>query len=289
LQDIWFQNGDVRLAASVGGNPSQPPVIFLHGAGQTRHSWRKAARALVEQGYYVVSMDHRGHGDSDWSPVADYSSDAFVTDVKAVISQLAMPPILIGASLGGLMSLVTVGESEQPLARALLLVDIAPKIDMEGRERIIGFMRSNHDGFTSADQAADAVSAYMPHRPRPSDSSGLLRNLRQKKDGRYYWHWDPAFFDSANATHNDPESRYENAAHNITIPTLLIRGERSELVSEASLKHFLEVIPTAEYVDVSGAHHMVVGDNNDAFTQAALEFLARLDDKPALLGDNRSS
>jgi pimeloyl-ACP methyl ester carboxylesterase len=284
LQDTWIQNGDVRLAASVGGDPSQPPVIFLHGAGQTRHSWRKAARVLVAQGYYVISLDHRGHGDSDWSPVGDYSSDAFVSDVKAVISQLAMPPILIGASLGGLMSLVAVGESEQPLARALLLVDIAPKVDMEGRERIIGFMGANHDGFTSADQAADAVSAYMPHRPRPSDSSGLLRNLRQKADGRYYWHWDPAFFDSANATHNDPEARYENAAGNITIPTLLIRGEHSELVSEESLKHLLAVMPAAEYVDVSGAHHMVVGDNNDAFTQAALEFLARLDEKPALLG-----
>lgn len=273
----YFQGSDVRIAASEGGDPCQVPVVFLHGAGQTRHSWRKAAKALVEAGYYVLSLDLRGHGDSEWSPTGDYSSDSFVTDLKAVISQLSQPPILIGASLGGIVSLLTVGESpDQDWARALLMVDITPRMNMEGRGRIIDFMQSNKAGFANADEAAESVADYLPHRPRPKDSSGLLKNLRLDDDGRYYWHWDPVFFDSPEATHNDPEARYENAAKNVRIPTLLIRGERSELVSEESLKHFLDVIPDAEYVDVSGAHHMLVGDDNDAFSVAALAFLSRL-------------
>lgn len=250
-------------------------MIFLHGAGQTRHAWRKTAELLAQQGYRVFTLDLRGHGDSSWSPQGDYSSDAFVADLKVVISQMDQPPILVGASLGGLMSLVAVGESQTPIARALVMVDVAPRIDMDGRARIIEFMQSNQRGFADADEAADAVSAYLPHRPKPKNSKGLLRNLRLKDDGRYYWHWDPVFFDHPNSTHNDPESRYEAAARNVHIPTLLVKGEHSELVTDESLRHFQEVIPGAEFVDVSGAHHMVVGDKNDAFSEAIVDFLQR--------------
>lgn len=266
----------VQLAASEGGDGALPSVVLLHGGGQTRHAWSRLATTLVDAGYRVLSLDLRGHGDSDWAPDGDYSSDAFIADIRAVLAQLPTPPVLVGASLGGLMSLLTVGETEGPSARALVLVDITPKIDMGGRARIIGFMRDNIKGFASVEQAADAVAAYLPHRPRPKNPSGLLRNLRLKDDGYYYWHWDPTFFDGENATHNDPESRYEAAARKVRIPTLLVRGEHSELVSEAAVKHFREVIPDAEYVDVSGARHMVVGDDNDAFADAVLGFLGRL-------------
>lgn len=277
LKTRHLQGYGIQLVASEGGDASQPSVVLLHGGGQTRHAWNKLAKTLVNAGYHVLSLDLRGHGDSDWAPDGDYSSDAFMEDILCLLRQLPDPPVLVGASLGGLMSLLTVGETEGVTARALVLVDITPKIDMEGRGRIIGFMQSNSRGFASVEEAADAVAAYLPHRPKPKNPSGLLRNLRLKDDGRYYWHWDPSFFSGANATHNDPESRYEAAAHKVRIPTLLVRGEHSELVSEEAVKHFLEVIPGAEYVDVSGARHMVVGDDNDAFAGAALDFLARLD------------
>lgn len=266
----------VQLVASEGGDDTQPSVVLLHGGGQTRHAWSRLAATLVAASYHVLSLDLRGHGDSDWAADGDYSSDAFIADIRAVLRQLPAPPVLVGASLGGLMSLLTVGETEGQTARALVLVDITPKIDMDGRARIIGFMRGNIKGFASVEEAADAVAAYLPHRPRPKDPSGLLRNLRLKDDGCYYWHWDPTFFNGEKATHNDPESRYEAAACKVRIPTLLVRGEHSELVSDAAVKHFCEVIPDAEYVDVSGAHHMVVGDNNDAFAGAVLDFLGRL-------------
>ncbi|MAT50344.1 MAG: alpha/beta hydrolase [Porticoccaceae bacterium] len=275
LKTVHFPGHRIQLAASEGGDPSRVTVVLLHGGGQTRHAWNRLAKTLVAAGYHVLALDHRGHGDSDWAPDGDYSSDAFIADIRAVLDRLPEPPVLVGASLGGLMSLLAVGETDDVTARALVLVDITPKIDMEGRARIIGFMQSNKKGFASVDEAADAVAAYLPHRPRPKDPSGLMRNLRPGADGRYYWHWDPTFFDRADATHNDPESRYEAAARNVQIPTLLVRGEHSELVSPDAVEHFLEAIPGAEYVDVSGARHMVVGDSNDAFSDAVLDFLAR--------------
>jgi non-heme chloroperoxidase len=178
--------------------------------------------------------------------------------------------------MGGLVSLMSVGEApETPetLIRGLALVDITPRIEPKGKTRVLGFMQSSPNGFASVEEAAAAVSRYMPGRPPRRDLSGLRRNLRLAEDGRYYWHWDPAFFEDPNATHSDPEQRYANAAAAVNIPTLIVRGGRSELVSEESIRHMRELIPAARYVDISGVGHMVAGDSNEAFTDAIQEFL----------------
>src|SRR5690606_17213489 len=140
-----------------------------------------------------------------------------------------------------------------------------------------GFMRDNIKGFASLDEAADAVSAYLPHRPRPKNPAGLMRNLRLKDDGRYYWHWDPGFFEGANATHTDPESRYTAAARRVRIPPPVVRGGQGAVGRGGGVPQFLGGFPGAEYVDVGGARHMVVGDNDDAFADAVLAFLGRLE------------
>ena len=269
-----FNCHDVKLVASERGSPESQPVLLLHGAGQTRHTWSSLAKTLSAKGYYVLSLDLRGHGDSDWSAKQDYSSDAFIHDIKCIVAELNQLPIIVGASLGGLMSLLAIGEnSNQRLAKALVLVDITPNLDKTGKARIIQFMQSNDAGFANTDEAADSIAAYLPHRPRPKNSAGLLRNLRKHDDGRYYWHWDPAFFTGPNATHNDEDSRNVAAAKRVNVPTLLLRGQHSELVSEEAVKSLLAFIPGAEYVDISDAHHMIVGDNNDAFSTAVTQFI----------------
>ena len=265
----------LQLAADIGGDPHRTPVVLLHGGGQTRHAWGTTARAMVRAGYYVVSLDLRGHGESEWAPT--YVIDSFVRDLKAVIAELPSPgPVLIGASLGGLISLLAVGESPNGLARGMVLVDITPKIEATGVARILGFMMANPEGFASLADAANAVSAYLPNRPRPPRFDGLRRNLRLRADGRYYWHWDPTLFDTLETGADDARlRRLETAATRIDIPTLLVRGQRSELVSTDSVRHFLGLIPLAEWIDVAGSGHMVAGDRNTAFTASILDFLAR--------------
>src|SRR4051812_48997230 len=183
----------LRLAADVAGDPGAPPVIFFHGGGQTRHAWGTTLDVLGAEGWRAYSVDLRGHGESDWSPEGDYTLDAFLSDVQAVARSLDTLPVLVGASLGGIASLAAIGESPTPIARALILVDVAPRIDRAGADRIGAFMMTNIDGFDSLDDVADAVAGYNPHRPRPSDLSGLKKNVRQREDGRWVWHWDPAF------------------------------------------------------------------------------------------------
>src|SRR5512138_3276282 len=183
----------IALAADAYGDPSHPPVLLLHGGGQTRFAWGGTAAELAADGWYAIAMDLRGHGESAWDPAGDYGVRAFVDDLHHVLSQLPARPVLVGASLGGIASLLAEGESDAPVCSALVLVDIAPKIEGSGALRIIQFMQGNADGFASLEEAADAVAAYLPHRERPRDLSGLARNLRRTDDGRLRWHWDPRF------------------------------------------------------------------------------------------------
>ena len=289
-------HGGLKLMADVGGDPADPAVVLLHGGGQTRHSWREAAQALTLAGRYVVSLDLRGHGESEWAADGDYSLDAFALDLREVLRQLPVNsagavgaagpdleslPALVGASLGGLAALAAIGDAVAPIARALVLVDVTPQMDREGIERIKAFLMSAPDGFPNLDAAADAVSRYLPNRPRPQDTSGLSRNLRMR-DGRYFWHWDPAFLEAEQRlSPQHQRDRLEAAARRVRIPTLQVRGELSEVVNAEAVKRFLSLIPHAETMEVAGAGHMVPGDQNDNFNSTVIAFLERVARRPA--------
>ncbi|HEX5095036.1 MAG TPA: alpha/beta hydrolase [Acidimicrobiia bacterium] len=277
--DLVGRDGN-RIAADVAGDPADPPVVLLHGGGQTRHSWGTTLTALADKGWHAFSMDLRGHGESEWAADGDYTLDAFAGDILAIARTFDRPPALVGASLGGLSCLAAIGEHpDEAVARALVLVDVAPKIEDEGRERIGMFMIEHmNDGFGSLEEVADAIAAYNPHRPRPSNLEGLKKNLRERA-GRWYWHWDPTFIvgrmggaDETRSSLIDPH-RLEHAARALTVPTLLVRGRVSDLLSEQGAQEFLQLAPHAQMVDVSGAGHMVAGDRNDLFNDAVVAFL----------------
>ncbi|ABK74195.1 alpha/beta fold hydrolase [Mycolicibacterium smegmatis] len=252
----------------------RPTVLLLHGGGQNRYSWKNTGQILADQGFHVIALDARGHGDSDRSPSANYSVDAMCGDVLAVLYQISRPVALIGASMGGLTGLLAAHEAGPERVTQLVLVDVVPNFEKSGSARIRDFMASNVDGFDTLEEAADAVAAYLPHRRRPRNPEGLKKNLRLR-DGRWYWHWDPAFLGKP---HDDPfvrVERLEQAAVNLTVPILLIRGKLSDVVSPEGVAEFLEKVPAAEFVELSDAGHTAAGDDNDAFTQVVVEFVNR--------------
>lgn len=277
----WVGCGGAQLAGEVRGDPNYPsatPVLLLHGGGQTRSAWDATAHALATLQHSVVAIDLRGHGESDWAHDGDYSIDAFAGDVMAVARSLGSPPVIVGASLGGIAAMVA--EARGGVARALILVDIAPRIEQEGVARITGFMSAYPDGFASLERAADAIARYLPHRSRPNDLSGLRRVLRAGADGRWRWHWDPRFLDIRRDSRGDHDrALLEAAARQLRVPTLLLRGRRSDLLSPAGVDEFLQLVPHARFVDVADAGHMVAGDSNDAFVGAMMEFIAALGER----------
>jgi pimeloyl-ACP methyl ester carboxylesterase len=266
----------ISLVGDAGGNPEHPSVILQHGGGQTRHSWRSAMRELIEAGYHVVNLDARGHGDSDWAPDGNYSVAAQSADLKAVIATLGSKPALVGASMGGACSLYTVGNSNTPIASALVLVDMIPSVGKAGADKIIAFMRAQPRGFANVEEAAAAVAAYNPHRTRPKAVSGLMKNLRVHADGRLHWHWDPRILDGPHLPEPPQFAQLLlDAADRVRIPTLLVRGLESDIVTEEGIQEFRRRLPALEVYDVGGAGHMVAGDKNDAFNRGVLTFLRR--------------
>ena len=266
----------IHLVGDVGGDPSCATVVLMHGGGQTRHSWSGAQLALVAAGYRVINFDARGHGESGWSPDGLYTLSLRARDLEAVLQGVESPVALVGASMGGATALFAVGEGIHPPASALVMVDIVPRPDPIGTGKISDFMQRHPEGFANLEAAADAVAAYNPHRPRPKDVSGLRRNLRLRSDGRLYWHWDPRMLEGEGRP--DPGAWAETLiAHTlkIKVPTLLVRGLASDVVTDASVEEFQRYLPSLEIFNVPGAGHMVAGDKNDAFNEGVIQFLKR--------------
>lgn len=271
----WPGSEGLTIRGDSWGDPAGRTVLLLHGGGQTRHAWRGAGETLGAAGYHAVAYDARGHSDSDWSPTVTYTSDANVDDLVSVCNALGeRAPILVGASMGGSTSMVAIGE-QRLAAAALVMVDIAPQVEPAGTAKIKAFMEQKREGFESLEEVAEAIANYQPHRKRPRKLDGLAKNVRVGSDGRYYWHWDPARLDRK-WDMTEHRKRVAVAADNLDLPVLLVRGGLSDVLSEEGAQAFLQQCPHAEYVNVTGAAHMVAGDRNDIFADSVVDFLHRV-------------
>jgi len=250
----------------------------MHGGGQTRHAWGNTGEVLGLSGFHVLAIDLRGHGDSDWHPDGDYSIDAYKADLVSILNQLGKSASIVGASLGGMVAFSLAGDLEnRELVNALVMVDIGLYPNEKGSDQIINFMQSGNKGFASLEEASEAISGYLPHRKKPKDNTGLEKNLRLKEDGRYYWHWDPKFIKGRTAKKEvDQKAINKQVAKNIKVPTLLIRGALSNVVTQDEVDDFLLALPHAEFEEIEKAAHMIAGDRNDIFAASAIDFLKRI-------------
>lgn len=282
---------DIALAADhYPADDDSPVVLLLHGGGQNRHAWSTSAVRLNACGYTVVAYDTRGHGDSDWDPAGRYDVGRLVADLIAVRDHFSRdrPPAVVGASLGGMTILGAHLRDSPALWGAVVLVDITPRLEIQGARRVVAFMAAHPDGFATLDDAAAVIAAYNPHRERAGSVGGLRKVLRQRQDGRWVWRWDPAFihsnFDFLRGEPTTDSEQFDaiseqlvDGARRITAPTLLVRGLLSDVVSPETVEEFKQLVPHAETVDVSGAGHMIAGDDNNSFTTAVIDFLDRCD------------
>ncbi|MDG4862975.1 alpha/beta hydrolase [Streptomyces sp. T-3] len=267
-------HGGILLTADVWGDDASPPLVLLHAGGQTRRAWDRTGPRLAGLGWRVIAPDLRGHGTSEWSADGDYGLDLFAEDVRALVSELGAPPMLVGASLGGLSSLLAAGEAPRAAIRALVLVDVAHRPDPRGVRRVTEFMRRRPEGSATVEETAAAISAHLPHRARPNDLEGIRNSLRRHGDG-WAWHWDPRMLDSFEGRMDPPgmAERLLDAARHTGVPILLVRGGISDMVREDIAEEFCDRVPNARYVDVADAGHMVAGERNEHFIDAIVPFL----------------
>ncbi|MBM7132314.1 alpha/beta hydrolase [Dyella mobilis] len=275
----------VSLAVDVWRASGQPTLLFAHGFGQTRGAWNTAAATMAAQGYRCVSFDSRGHGESDRVPGGDYHMQQFVDDLLELARAQPEPPILVGASMGGLLGLVIAGETRPAPFRAMVLVDITPRWETAGVERILAFMQAHPDGFASYAEAAEQIAAYLPQRRERKSEQQLRPLLREGADGRLRWHWDPALLAGDLISESERyQPRLLAAAGQVDVPVLLLSGERSDVVSHRTVDEFMALVPHARHVQVPGASHMLAGDANDAFTAQIAGFIGGLQFSDAPVG-----
>lgn len=248
-------------------------LVFLHGGGQSRHSWRRAAREFQARGWPCLIYDARGHGDSEWIADGDYRPHGFARDALALLAHWRRPAILVGASLGGITALLAAGEPN-PWVAGLVMVDTAPKLNVEEIHRLIGFLDAG-DGFESPAAAAAHVNGYFPG----SDVSpeAAERGLRCAADGRWYWNWDARVVRGERTSLALPyEQELRDCARRLRVPFLLVRAGASAIVTDAAEADLRDCAPALEVVVLPDAHHMLSGADNLRFVQVAAPFLTRV-------------
>ena len=276
-----FPVADLSLAVETRHPEGSPALLFAHGFGQTRGAWNGTAAALAQAGCRCVTFDARGHGESDRVAGRGYHMDQFADDLLRLAAAQPQPPILVGASMGGLLGIVLAGEIRPSPFRALVLVDITPRWETAGVERILAFMQAHPDGFMNYADAAEQIAAYLPQRRERKSEQQLRPLLREGVDGRLRWHWDPALLAGDLVQESERyQPRLQAAAMKISVPVLLLSGARSDVVSRATVDEFLQLVPHAEHVELPHATHMVAGDANDAFTREVVRFVQSLDSLP---------
>ena len=280
---LEFSSVDGLRLAATRYPADGPQVLLAHGFGQTRHSWAGTQHRLAQSGFGNLAWDMRGHGESESNPPQhSYSVSDFIGDQLAAARLLGGAsarigaathalPVLVGASMGGLTGLLA--QASHRLFSALVLVDVTPRWEAAGMQRIHDFMSAHPDGFESYDHAARVIHDYLPHRRARKSDDQLAKLLRSDDQQRLRWHWDPRLLSEFVANSQQLQDMISDESRKVDVPVLLISGGRSDLVSDATVAHFLQRVPHATHVRLPEATHMLAGDDNDAFTDAVLAFL----------------
>ena len=266
----------LRLHFLEWGDAAAPPILLLHGSNQSAHSWDLVSLYLADR-HHVYALDQRGHGDSEWARDADYGTGAMVEDALGLVrAEGLQEPIVIGHSMGGIVAL-SLALKEPALLRALVVVDSGPQISAQGAAAIAKFITHNVE-FDSVDEFIDRVARYDPFRSREHMQRTARYNLIQRADGKYISKSDRLLHDPdfrAARARTNPPVPLEKVAE-IRCPTLVVRGESSNILEPKAAEAFVRRLPAGALVTVPKCGHNVHTQNTPGFLDAIRPFLASL-------------
>jgi len=248
-----------------------PDLVLLHGFTGHARSWDSFAEAMTD-GYRVLALDQRGHGETGWAPADRYGVGDMADDLTAFVKALGLRSFsLLGLSMGGMVTMEYAGRRPAELARAVI-VDIGPEIVTAGAERIRAGVRES-DIFESRDAAFAAARATNPRPPVAHHRHRVDYSLMRTDDGKWTWRYDRALRSPNTLRPRNPEAAWKSCA-NIEVPVQLIRGELSDILSVEVAKRMMETIPNLRVDVVKNSGHSVPLDAPDGFLAAAREFLS---------------
>jgi pimeloyl-ACP methyl ester carboxylesterase len=249
------------------GSGDKPPLLCLPGL--TRNARDFAAFAeLRSPDHRVLVLEFRGRGESEYDPVpARYVPLTYAGDVGEFLDQLSIrEAIFVGTSLGGLVTMTVAAISPDRIAAAILN-DVGPDLSKVGLDRIRSYVGMNQR-FSSWDEAAVVIAGNNNHVPEHFSHADWLRMARRfcRDAGReIVFDYDPAIaipFTTAGATPRfDMWPLFIGLAKK---PLLVIRGEKSDLLSAAAAEKMRDVAPNAKFATVPGVGHAPELDEPEA-------------------------
>jgi len=267
--------GKMRFHYLDWGNAGRHPILFLHGGGLNAHTWDLVC-LMLRDSYHCLALDQRGHGDSEWEPTADYRFEAQVADVAGFIQKLKLNrPLVVGHSMGGFAAMGYAIEHAATMA-GMVLVDIAPELEFTGSSRIRDFISQDRE-LDSVDAFIEKALAFNPRRNRELLRRSLLHNLRQLPSGRWTWKHDPnRMSGDFEKERTERVQHINNSAANITCPVLVMRGDRSDVLSDSAAEKFASSVPNGRWIKVANAGHTIQGDNPRALLEALWPFIREI-------------
>ena len=252
--------GHMRLHYLDWGTTGLPPVVFLHGGGLNAHTWDLVCASL-RRARHCLALDQRGHGESEWSPQMDYSTESHVGDLDAFVRALGLERfVLVGMSLGGANALAWAGLHSRRLA-GLVLVDVGPEIRVAGVRKIQAFT-AEATPLDSVDQFVERALAFNPRRNRELLRRSLLHNLRRMPDGRWMWKYDQRHRGKVDPGAADRRRQLLwSAVEMVDCPTLVVRGAQSDVFHDEDAARLAAKLRRGRWVKIEGAGHTVQGDN----------------------------
>jgi len=259
------------------GTAGRPPIVFLHGGGLNAHTWDLVCLGLRRE-RHCFALDQRGHGDSEWSPEMDYTTESQVGDLEAFVDRLGLTRfVLVGMSLGGVNAMAWAGRYSERLA-GLVIVDVGPEIRMAGVQKIAAFT-SEQKLLDSIDEVIERALAFNPRRDPRLLRLSLRHNLRQTPKGQWMWKYDQRH--RGKAEPGAYERRREllwDAVAKISCPTLVVRGAQSDVFHDEDAERLTAALPRGRWVRVENAGHTVQGDNPAGLLTELRGFLGELGD-----------
>ena len=272
--DRFVEVNGINLHYLEWGNTNRPTILMLHGISQQAHSWDFISLPLSVD-YRVIALDQRGHGDSDWSPNGNYSTDIYVGDIEGFVGAMGLENFhLMGHSMGGRNSLAW-ASGRPGVLKSLTIVDTGPETQRRGQNRIQQF-RELPDELDTLDEFASRVMEYTG-RNREQTMGALKYSIRQRQDGKWTWKYDKAMRVSGfRAPTWTPEQLWDGW-RKIDCPALVVRGARSDIFADETMVRMAEEHPDCTTVTVENAGHLVQGDNPPDFLAAVQGLLSRFE------------
>lgn len=264
--------GDMRLHFLDWAFEQNRPIVFLHGGGLNAHTWDLVCLAMRDR-FHCVALDQRGHGESEWSPVVDYTPEAHTRDIEGFCDALGFDRfILVGQSLGAMNALLYASRFPDRV-EALVLVDYTPDVQASGGGRIHQFVGETASA-TTLDELIEKAVAFNPLRDRRLLRRSLLHNFRQLPDGSWVRKTDLRGHERARHRLLETAQRQWELVPSVRCPSLVVRGGLSDVISSDQAARLASTLPDGRWALVERAGHNVQGDNPNGLVIAVDDFLA---------------